>query len=1342
MKIRAFYCLIALGFMTATLPHTASAQSAVATVTSSVFPATPTWVDGVTGMLKIAGVSGQPAPTGSITYYVDSGSASSAPVSNGAAYLDLGQFAVGSHTLQTSYSGDTIYAASTQAALQFTVVDQAFALTGIEGIQFFYNGFNLQYLATDSNDTVYVSSPTDNKVVYMGVRDVTYTALPLRGTTAVDGLAFDTNDNLFIADNGNGNIYEYTRAGTQSTLPITGLASPTGLALDRTHHLLYIADVGNQRIVRYDLTHGGALTTVVSNLTALQSIAVDPAGTLYYTDHVAGYHHVDASGNDIPLYYNVSDTGGYIGMIYVDRNGLIYVSDTGYQILLRVDSLGHQTRISNGGNSAFGMTDDSQGRVYIPLGYGVDVISTGGLPRAADAQGTLNINGDTNQSINSAIYAMPQGLSSLATTYAPAVNFTAFAGTAPICLRVERWGSCYTQFAFNFTLPGTRVGNIVATYDGGPTLSSAFYGNDNGSGVAFAPGTPTASSTTAQAVAGVAFDQLGNYYAADASTSKVTQTNPTTGSTVTVPFTGLSHPTVLATDGLAATYVLDSGHNRIVKVTAAGSQTVPVTAGTSNALSAISSFALDGDAQIYYAGPAGTTTSIYLLDHTGATSVVVSGIGASVSIALDPYGDLYSLQQDGSILRFDPHRVQSTFAPASSFANPAGLAVDDSGSAYVIQRNSGTVTVLHPDTTVTAIPIAGLTNPVGLALDGRGSILTADLPTNNFIFVNRAHQDFIFGNVPLNATTTFAAFLSNTGVQPFDITGGLPGDSNFHQVTTVNACGSSTATTTLAAGTSCDLSYTVHPTTAGTLSASSRITTDSSTLGVDFDNFSATAVAAPLPILTPSTLTFSSTVGAASSAQQATLMNTGGAALTISSVTIGGAGAASFSQASTCGTSLAAGGSCTLAVSCTPTAVGTATATLSVNYPSPLAQQSVALSCTATAALVPQAALTAASANFGTVMAGTASDVQTFTLSNAGTASLTISSVALGGANPTAFALGANSCGTSLAAGGACTVAVTFRPPSAGSYSASLIVVDAVGTQSSALTGTGAPPAAPLAALSPSAGAFGSVTVGSTSAPLTFTLTNGGNAALSITSVSVGGTNAALFSVTADTCGTLLAADSSCTITDAFKPTAVGSDTATLSVLDSVGTQTAALTGTGAAAPVAADFGITATPATQTVVAGSSATYTVSLDSATGTFTQPVALTASGLPPGATVTFSPASVTPGSAGATTTMVIETTALNAANPLAWRGGAPMLAMLLFLPMGLSRRAWMRVSCWVAVVVAAGALQGCGNGGYALPQTLTAPPPVQSQTYTVTVTGTSGSTSHSVTVKLTVQSGPAA
>ncbi len=1329
-----------LSVLVASAPHTAQAQSAVATVTSSVFPATPTYVDGVTGILNIVGVGGQPAPTGSITYSVDGGSTTTAAVSNGAAYLKLGEFAVGSHTLNTSYSGDSVYLASTQAALPFTVVDQAFALTGIEGTQFFYNGFNLQCVATDSNDTVYAASPTDNKVVYMGVRDVTYTVLPLRGTTAVYGLAFDTNNNLFIADNGSGNVYEYTAAGTQSTLPITGLASPAGLSLDRTHHLLYIADVGNQRIVRYDLTHGGALTTVVSGLTALRSIALDPAGTLYYSDGNVGYHHVTASGNDIPLYYNVSDLGGYIGAISVDRNGFIYVSDTGYSVLLRVDALGHQTRISTGSNPAFNLTDDSQGRIYIPLGYGVDVISTGGLARAADAQGTLNINGNTNQSINSAIYAMPQGVTSLATTYAPAVNFTAFGGTAPTCLRVDIWGSCYTEFAFNFTLPGVRVGNLIATYTSGPTLSSVFYGNANGSAVAFSPGTSTASSTTTQAVSGVALDQLGNYYAADATLNKVTRTSG--GTTAAVPFTGLSHPTAIAVDGLAAVYVLDSGHNRIVKVNAAGTQTVPVQAGTSNALSAISGFALDGDAQLYYAGPAGGATSVYLLDHTGTTSVVASGLGASVAIAVDPYGDLYSLQQDGSVLRFDPHRVQTILAPVGTFLRAAGLAVDDSGTAYVIQSGSGTVTLVHPDSTTLTIPVAALTNPVGLALDGRGSMLLADLPTNDFIFVDRSHQDFIFGTVPLNVTTTFAAFLSNTGVQPFDITGGVPGNSDFQQVTTANACATSPTTTTIAPAALCNLSYTVHPTTAGTLSASGRVTTDSSTLGVDFDNFSATAVASPTPVLTPSTLAFSSTVGTASSAQQATLTNTGTAALTISSVTLTGAGAASFGETTTCGTSLAAGMSCALSISCTPVAVGTAAATLSVNYPAPLAQQSVALSCAATAALAPKAVLTAASANFGAVMAGTASDVQTFTLSNAGTASLTISSVGLGGANAAAFALGANSCGTSLAVGAACTVQVIFRPSSAGSFTASLVVVDAVGTQSSTLTGTGTAPAAPLASLSPPSAGFGSVTVGSTSAPVTFTLTNGGNAALSITSISVGGANAALFFVTADTCGASLAADSSCTITDAFKPTAVGSDSATLSVLDAVGTQSASLTGTGAAAPVAADFGITATPTTQTVAAGTGATYTLSLKSSAGNFMQPVALTASGLPAGATVTFSPASVTPGAAGATTTMVIETTALNAANPLKWRGGAPMLAMLLFLPMGLSRRAWMRLSCCVAVVVAAGALQGCGNGGFALPQSLTPGGGGQSQTYTVTVTATSGSTSHSVTVELTVQTGSAA
>ncbi len=73
---------------------------------------------------------------------------------------------------------------------------------------------------------------------------------------------------------------------------------------------------------------------------------------------------------------------------------------------------------------------------------------------------------------------------------------------------------------------------------------------------------------------------------------------------------------------------------------------------------------------------------------------------------------------------------------------------------------------------------------------------------------------------------------------------------------------------------------------------------------------------------------------------------------------------------------------------------------------------------------------------------------------------------------------------------------------------------------------------------------------------------------------------------------------------------------------------------------VTPDFNITVLPAMQPVKAGQTTAFTVSLVGSGG-FSQPVALTAAGLPTGASGIFSPASVTPTSSGATTTLTIQT-----------------------------------------------------------------------------------------------------
>jgi hypothetical protein len=217
---------------------------------------------------------------------------------------------------------------------------------------------------------------------------------------------------------------------------------------------------------------------------------------------------------------------------------------------------------------------------------------------------------------------------------------------------------------------------------------------------------------------------------------------------------------------------------------------------------------------------------------------------------------------------------------------------------------------------------------------------------------------------------------------------------------------------------------------------------------------------APQPVLTPAIINFGSVnVGTTSTAQMATLQNAGTAALTISSFGFFGSNTSSFSQTNNCGASLAAGATCSIAITCTPATAGVQTANLGANFPSPLAQQSIALSCAGATAAAPQAALSPSTANFGNVTSGTTSAAQTFTLTNGGNAPLTISGITFTGANTSDFA-DTTACGSTLAAGASCPIAVTFAPSATGSFNASLSVADnASGSpQTSSLTGTGTVP--------------------------------------------------------------------------------------------------------------------------------------------------------------------------------------------------------------------------------------------------------------------------------------------
>jgi hypothetical protein len=225
--------------------------------------------------------------------------------------------------------------------------------------------------------------------------------------------------------------------------------------------------------------------------------------------------------------------------------------------------------------------------------------------------------------------------------------------------------------------------------------------------------------------------------------------------------------------------------------------------------------------------------------------------------------------------------------------------------------------------------------------------------------------------------------------------------------------------------------------------------------------------------------------------------------------------------------------------------------------------------------LVPTVAVSPTSLSFGNQRTGTTSSAQTITVSNTGNATLTISSVSLGGTDASQYAQ-TNNC-SSVAAGSSCTISVTFTPTSSGSKSASVSIAhNASGSPTSvSLSATAA--ATPVVTVSPATLSFIGA-VGTTSGAQVITVSNTGATALTVSGVSLTGADAALFSQTSN-CASVTAGDS-CTISVRFIPASSGSKSASISISHNGSGSPASvpITGTGrenalSADPLLLDFG-------------------------------------------------------------------------------------------------------------------------------------------------------------------------
>jgi hypothetical protein len=515
-------------------------------------------------------------------------------------------------------------------------------------------------------------------------------------------------------------------------------------------------------------------------------------------------------------------------------------------------------------------------------------------------------------------------------------------------------------------------------------------------------------------------------------------------------------------------------------------------------------------------------------------------------------------------------------------ANPGSVAfgnvsVGSSSPQTVTLTNNGntSATISAISATGTGFSTTGLSVPLTLAANQSTSFSAQFAPTS----VGAVSGSVLITSTASNPTTSIT--LSGTGVQgnltanPPSINFGslLVGASGSVSVTLKNSGtasvaisqGSATGTgfsitglsaQTLSAGQSTSFTAKFSPTTAGSATGSISIVSNAPGSPLVIALSGSGTASQPQLTISPASVTFGSVAVGSTVSQTVTLTNPGNAALTVTQALPSGTG---FSMSgATMPMTINAGSSASFTAKFTPPAPGTDAGSISIVSNAPGSPATIALSGTGMQA---QLAATPTTAAFGSVTTGT-SNSQTISLTNGGSASVTISSVTVTGAG---FSTTGITAPVTIGVGNAATFNAVFGPNAAGSVTGTITLVSNAPNSPLAITLSGTGVAATrVLGLSSSSLSFGNVNVGSNSS-LTTTLTNNGNSNVTISSVTVLGTG---YSDSGVTSGETLTPNQSVTITAQFAPATAGLVNGTVSVASNATNSPATITvsGTGVAA--------------------------------------------------------------------------------------------------------------------------------------------------------------------------------
>ena len=944
-------------------------------------------------------------------------------------------------------------------------------------------------------------------------------------------------------------------------------------------------------------------------------------------------------------------------------------------------------------------------------------------------------------------------------------------------IAVDSSGSAYvtgTTHSANFPTASTTP--LQAKLGG---VSNAFVTKFNASGTALVYSTYLGGAGTDQGSA-IAVDASGNVYVTGTTTSA---NFPTTSGAFQTKYGGNSDAFVakLSADGSKLVYstylggsdadfgrgiAIDPSGNAYVagQTSSTGFPTqspyqssckVPVGGTCSDAF--ISELNSTGSGLVYstYLGGSGSDSAQAIaVDASGAYVAgftlssdfpTRNALRASLGGPGDP-GDAFiaKLAPEGSRL------IYSTYLGGNQLDRAFGVAVDPAGNVYVtgdtasadFPVTAGAFQTLAPgnnDAFVAELNAAGTALVYSFYLGGGA------LDQGFGIAVDRSGSAAVTGQTESSDFPTFGAFEPALGGGTCS---GNPGNvCSDAFVSRISAGGSSLAYSSYLGGDGADWGQAIA------LDAAGNVYAAGATASTNFpavagavqgayggsaslnEAFVAKVAPADAPALSasPQSLNFGNQgVSSTSAPLKVTLGDAGSAPLTLNSFTASSGFAVGSGGTCAAGTVLQPGAACTVNVVFNPTTVAAATGTLTVSDNAGGSPHTISLAGIGVAD-PPAVTLSASTLTFPSIVVGSHSTPQTVTVTNSGTAPLTITAISVSG-NYTQ----ANNCSSSLAVSRACQVTVVFAPLQTGSDTGTLSITDnATGSPHKvSLTGTGvavfslavAPPSTP-------------VVIGATSATFTVTASAPPGFTSQITIGCMSGTacSASPATIAPGQKSTLTLSSLSSSTPNPFTFTVTGT------INSGASNQQVSLTDVTLNF---ADVSLSGSPPVIAIVAGQMASYALTVIPLNG-FNQSVSLSCSQTLQAATCSISPTSVTlNGARPANATVTIQTTKQSIMpHPRLMPGGPPgslpllshwlVLAMLALLAFRLAtwhstvRPARRRWAVLALTLVLMAAWSACNNYGYNVVSTGGVSGTL-SGNYTVTLSATIGAASSSSSV----------